>query len=248
MKRILAITALFIVLILTISCTNTKSDKNSETYEYDTVLRVPKGAEIGEDYIPYDISSPYYDEYHIKATSQGQVIVLKAESSWFEPFEITLNPDIKNLDCTSSAILKDGEDKKLINSAATYVIGLYYAAQNNEKDIPLNNYLFSAISDETKEKLEEYYNIIISSFASFDKNGNIISHGMYDLMFSDFFGNVTKNDNGTFTANVTFSYSYIFKHPNNEDKNVFTDITIKIDLTRENEKWVVVDLDNPLII
>ncbi len=248
MKKLmyLIVSVIFAVIALS-GCSDTVTDIE-ESFEYDLVLRMPKGAVIGDDFTASDVTSPYYDEYHITATSEDDVMILNAEGDYFESFEITLNPDIKSLDCTSSAVLKNGEEKKIVDAAATYIIGLYYAAQNSEKDIPLDSYLFSGISNETKEKLEEYYGLIKSSFASLDEDGSVDSHGMYDLMFSDFFGNVTKNNNGTFTANVTLSYSYIFKHPDNEDKNVFTDITIKIDLTRENGKWVVIDLDNPLII
>ncbi len=247
MKKLVFLTITVILALLVTGCSDTVTN-TEEFFQYDLVLRLPKGAVIGEDYTPSDVTSPYYDEYHVAAKSEDDVIVLKAEGSYFEPFEISLNPDIKSLDCTTSAVLKEGEERKIINSAATYVIGLYYAAQNSEKDIPLESYLFSGISDEAKKKLEEYYGLIKSSFASLDEDGSVDSHGMYDLMFSDFFGNVTKNDNGTFTANVTLSYSYIFKHPDNEDNDVFSDIVIKVDMTRENEKWVVIDLENPLII
>ena len=247
MKKLLYLTIVVFAVLALSGCSDTVTDIG-ESFEYDLLLRLPKGAFIGDDYTATDVTSPYYDEYHITAKSEDDIIIIKAEGDYFEPFEISLNPDIKSLDCTSSAVLHDGEEKKIVDAAATYVIGLYYAAQNSEKDIPLDSYLFSGISNETKEKLEEYYGLIRSSFASLNEDGSVDSHGIYDLMFSDFFGNVTKNDNGTYTANVTLSYSYIFKHPDNEDKNVFTDITIKIDLTRENGKWVVIDLDNPLII
>lgn len=247
MKKTLYLVIVLLCIFTLLGCTDNASH-DTEDYLYDLTLRLPKGASIGDDFTPSDVTSPYYDEYHVTAKSEDNVIIIKAEGDYFEPFEISLNPDIKSLDCTSSAILREGEEKKIVDAAATYVIGLYYAAQNSEKDIPLDNYLFSEISDDTKEKLKEYYGLIKSSFASLNENGSVDSHGMYDLMFSDFLGNVTKNDNGTFTANVTLSYSYIFKHPDNEDRNVFSDITVKIDLTRENGKWVVIDLDNPLII
>ena len=245
MKKILSLIFIFLFIFL-IGCS--KDETEPQLFNYNLSLRVPKGAVISNEYKSFDNTSPYYDEYNIKSKSEEDVITIKVEGEYFEPFEVSVNPDIQSLDCRSMAELKSGEEKKIINSAATYIMGLYYGAQNGEKDIPLDSYIYSLIPLENLEKLEEYYNTIASSFSSFDPNGNLISYGIYDLMFNDFFGNVIKNEEGIYTANITLSYSYIYKQPDTEDKEVFNDITIGVDLTNENGKWVVIDIENSLIL
>ena len=245
MKKILSLILIFLFIFL-VGCSKDETDE--QLFSYNLTLRVPKGATIGDDYESPDNTSPYYDEYNITAKSQDDVIIIKVDGSYFEPFEVSVNPDVQSLDCRSMAELISGEEKKIIDSAATYVIGLYYGAQNGEKEIPLDSYSYSQMPFENIEKFQEYYNSIASSFCSFDPNGTLISYGIYDLMFNDFFGNVVKNDEGIYTANITLSYSYIYKQADAEDKEVFDDITIGIDLTNENGKWVVVNLENPLIV
>ncbi|MBQ7896812.1 MAG: hypothetical protein IJ323_00160 [Clostridia bacterium] len=246
MRKLLSLFFILLFSFLLVGCADSKEEIT--LYDYDFTLRVPKSAVIGDDYKAPDTSSPYYDEYHVTAKSEDDVIIVNVEGDYFEPFEVSINPDVKDVNVTSTAILKDGEEKKIIQSASTYVIGLYYAAQNGEKDIPLSSYVFSTLPDETHEKLVGYYNDIRASFSKISPDGSIISYGIYDLMFTDYFGNVTKNSDGTYTANITLSYSYIYKQQDSEDKEVFDDITLGVDMTYENGKWVVADIENPLIV
>lgn len=244
MRKFLSFIFVLLFAFLLIGCSKSE---DTNLYSYDFTLRVPKGATIGDDFNSPETSSPYYDEYHVTAQSEDDVIIVNVEGDYFDPFEVSINPDVKDVNVASTAVLRDGEEKKIIQSASTYVIGLYYAAQNGEKDIPLDSYLYSMLSRETEEKLEEYYNIIRTSFSSFDPEGKLIDYGIYDLMFTDYFGNVTKNSDGAYTANITLSYSYIYKHEEAGDKEVFDDITIGVDMTYENGRWVVVDMENPII-
>ena len=244
MKKIL-LSLLILMCFVLAGCSDSKVETN--LFNYDVTLRVPKGASVGNDLKVLEGSSPYYDEYNIKATSEDNVIIVNVDGDYFDLFEVSINPDIQSLDCRSMATLKLGEEKKIIDSAATYVMGLYYAAQNGEKDIPLGNYVSSIMSDESKEKIEGYYNDICSLFATFDPNGSIISYGIYDLMFTDFLGNVTKNEEGGYRVNITLSYSYINKASDVEDENIFNDFTLSVDMSFENGKWVVADIENPLI-
>lgn len=243
MRKILSLILVTLVFILLIGCSDHSSSK---LYSYDFTLRVPKGAMIGEDYNAPDTSSPYYDSYHVTAQSEDDVIIINVEGSYFEPFEVSVNPDVKEVNVASSAHLNDGEENHIIQSASTYVIGLYYAAQSGEKDIPLDSYVFSSLSDEIREKIQGYYDNISSSFATFDPNGSIISYGIYDMMFNDYFGTVTKNGDGSYRANITLSYSYIMKSPDAEDSEIFSDVTLGVDLNFDKGKWVVIDIEKPL--
>ena len=243
MKKIFILILTFMLIFLA-GCSN---DSQPQLFSYDVALRVPKGAAVSEYATLSKDSSPYYDEYSVKTESESDVITLTVEGSYFKPFEVNLNPDVQSLDCRSMAELSDGEEKKIINSAATYIIGLYYAAQKGEKEKPLDDYIYSQLPLNTANKLETYYNDISSMFCSFDPDGELISYGIYDLMFNNYFGNVVRNEVGAYTANITLSYSYIFKEENSKDKDVFDDITLGVDMAYEDGRWVVINLDNPLI-
>jgi hypothetical protein len=95
--------------------------------------------------------------------------------------------------------------------------------------------------------IETIFEEIKDNFASFDGEGNVVTEGIWDLNFSEFFGNVTKSDDDIYTANITLSYSYIPKTSEGDGEEVFNDFTASVGMTYDNKKWSVVSIENAII-
>ncbi len=234
-----------------IMLTEDKNKIDSFPYIADNVtLRVPKGSKITVDGVsfttPSSTENSGYDEYKIGRAFIYSVLPVLITGDTIEDKEI--NVVIKNYPLNlSDADLKDGVEREIINSAATFVMGLYYGAESGENSLPLESYLFSSLTAEEKRAISETYDKIKGELAVFDGLGELRDEGIYDLHFSDFFGNVTKKESGLYTANVTLSYSYIPKTFDGDGEEIFSDLTVSVGMTYDGGKWSVVNLENAII-
>ena len=195
---------------------------------------------------PRSIENVGYDEYEIGPAFlfSSLSISLVGEVTEDAEFEVIVENVPINL---TASDLKEGVDRSIINTAATFIMGLYYSAQREEAELPLQNYLFSSLSTADRFAIDKLYEEIKGKFAYLDGMGNLRTEGIWDLNFSSFFGNVTKNENGSYTANVTLSYSYIPKAFDGDGEEVFSDLTVSVGMTYDGGKWAVVSPENALI-
>lgn len=216
----------------------------------DVTIHVPKGSRITVDGIEFSTPSSTensgYDEYKIGRAFLYSVLPVLITGDTIEDKEINVVIENYPLNLTD-ADLKEGVEREIINSAATFVMGLYYGAERGESSLPLESYLFSGITVEERNSINQLYTKIKKGFAVFDGMGELREYGIYDLHFSDFFGNVTKKESGLYTANVTLSYSYLPLTPDGNGEEVFSDMTVSVGMTYDGGKWSVVNLENAII-
>lgn len=231
----------------------TEDKNNVDFFPYiddDVTIRVPKGAKITVDEVEFNLPSSVenigYDEYNIGPAFLYSLLSVSITGEVTEDAKALVtveNTPINLTDCN----LKDGVDKSIINTAATFVMALYYSAQREEATLPLENYLFSSLPTTDKFAIETLFEEIKNKFAFYDGVGNLKTEGIWDLNFSSFFGNVTKNENGTYTANVTLSYSYVTKTFNGTSEVVFDDVTVAVGTVFDKGQWSIVSLENAII-